>query len=55
MHLHCIKQWINNLNRDQDKKSKYIFNWNCPQCKTAYSEAMPKYYCYCGKYMNPEY
>lgn len=59
MHLSCIKLWINNRNqeipKEDDKQGKMIYNWSCPQCNYKYVEAMPRYYCYCGKYSNPDF
>lgn len=55
MHLKCIKTWINNINQQLDKKSQFIFSWKCPQCQFEYNQPMPKYYCFCGKHLNPEY
>lgn len=52
MHLACIKKWIFNLNKDNKKRARY--NWTCPQCIFEYCEELPEYYCFCGKYRNPE-
>lgn len=37
MHLRCIKQWIQNINQQLDKKATIIFNWKCPQCNYEYN------------------
>lgn len=55
MHLRCIKEWIKNVNQQLNKQNVHIFNWKCPQCNYEYNEPLPKYYCYCGKQLNPEY
>ena len=37
------------------KKKLFIYNWPCIQCKTEYNEPIPDYYCFCGKFKNPEF
>lgn len=53
MHLKCIKKWIDISDKEKNKK-KLKFNWTCPQCMFEYCQPIPEYFCFCGKFRNPE-
>ncbi|KAL4450898.1 hypothetical protein ABPG74_011740 [Tetrahymena malaccensis] len=52
-HLECLKKWIYNSNKD--RKNFTLYNWSCPNCQYIYSDKMPTYVCFCGKFKNPEF
>jgi len=41
---------------DQAKKFLAFYNWTCPNCNFNHTaNKMPIYYCFCGKYSEPDY
>ncbi|CAH1109198.1 unnamed protein product [Psylliodes chrysocephalus] len=46
-HLNCVVEWA--------KSSKIENGWRCPACQNVCSEVPKKYWCYCGKTIEPRY
>ena len=38
-----------------NEKTQNILTWSCPKCCYLYTEKSPDYFCFCGKFSNPEY
>lgn len=53
-HLSCISKWTQNSNLKKEK-TQNILTWSCPKCCYLYTEQSPDYFCFCGKFSNPEY
>ena len=40
----------------EESKKFNMYNWTCPNCNAPYTESkLPKYLCYCGRFLEPEY